>query len=48
MNTITTIRLAVCLDSNEMAAKRKHELAITREKAAALGQSAVTAIKNGY
>ncbi len=37
-----------CLDSDDMAAGRRHELAIPRDVAAALGESAVEAAVNGY
>jgi hypothetical protein len=44
---MSTLRVLPCLDSEEMAASRRQELNIPREVAAALGQSAVDAARDG-
>jgi uncharacterized protein (TIGR02452 family) len=42
-----TLRILPCLDSPELAAQRHRELRLPRERAAALGRSAVEAIRQG-
>jgi hypothetical protein len=44
---MTTLQILPCLDSVQMAASRRQELDIPRHVAAALGRSAVAAIRNG-
>ena len=41
------LRMMPCLDSEEMAGARRRELDIRRDDAKELGQSAVSAAKNG-
>jgi uncharacterized protein (TIGR02452 family) len=43
-----TFRILPCLDSPELAAQRKRELRLPRNRAAALGRSAVEAIRQGF
>ena len=43
-----TLMILPCLDSPEMAAQRQRELRLPRERAAALGRSAVEAIGQGF
>ena len=42
------LKMLSCLDSNEMAIHRRHELDISRHVAAALGRSAAEAAERGY
>jgi hypothetical protein len=42
------LNILACLDSEEMAASRRHELIIQRPTAAELGKSAVEAASKGY
>lgn len=45
---MTHVVLLPCLDSDEFAAARQAELRMSRRKAAQLGASAVTAVRDGY
>jgi hypothetical protein len=42
------LTILLCLDSEEMAAARRHELDIPRNVATALGRTAVEAAASGY
>ena len=44
----STLKMLACLDSPDMAESRRHELNISRPRAAALGRSAVEAARLGY
>jgi uncharacterized protein (TIGR02452 family) len=44
----STLKVLACLDFADMAESRRHELLIPRERAAALGRSAVEATRLGY
>jgi uncharacterized protein (TIGR02452 family) len=45
---MSKLEILSCLDSEEMAASRRHELNIARDVAAMLGRSAVNAARNGF
>lgn len=45
---MSQLTILPCLDSDELATSRKQELHISKQKAIALGQSAVEAVNNGY
>lgn len=48
VEVMAILTLLPCLDTDEMAAARKHELRIPRNVAAELGQLAAEAAKAGY
>lgn len=48
MTSPNVLRVLPCLDSREMAAERRRELDLPRERAAALGRTAVVAAREGW